>query len=103
MCLKKGVITLIIRVTNDGQYRIKTDEVQVLHELDEVDNQIVELFERTEREFRALMNQMVEIARKNSEKLPAESIEPSQYVLPPQDLNLCEGYQIFKGVGVIAA
>lgn len=94
---------MIIRITNDGQYRIKADEEQVLRELDEVDNKIVELFERTEREFRALMNQMAEIARKNSEKLPAESIEPSQYVLPPQDLNLCEGYEIFKGIGIIAA
>ncbi|MBE0448283.1 MAG: hypothetical protein IBX64_09345 [Actinobacteria bacterium] len=94
---------MIIRITNDGQYRITTDEARVLRELDEVDNQIVELFERTEREFRALMDKMVEIARKNSEKLPAESIEPSQYVLPPEDLNLCEGYEIFKGIGIIAA
>ncbi len=94
---------MIIRITNDGQYRVTTDETGVLRELDEVDNQIVQLFERTEREFRALMNQMVEITRKNSEKLPAESIEPSRYVLPPQDLSLCEGYEIFKGVGIIAA
>lgn len=94
---------MIIRITNDGQYRIKANEEQVLRELDEVDNQIVQLFEKTEREFRTLMNRMAEIARKNSEKLPAGSIEPSQYVLPPQDLSLCEGYEIFKGAGVIAA
>ncbi|HZD60350.1 MAG TPA: hypothetical protein VE439_07855 [Anaerolineae bacterium] len=94
---------MIIRITNDGQYRIKANEEQVLRELDKVDNQIVELFEKTEREFHALMDKMVEIARKNSEKLPKESIEPSKYVLPPQDLSLCEGYEIFKGVGIIAA
>ncbi|MHB8842243.1 MAG: PspA-associated protein PspAA [Candidatus Aquicultor sp.] len=94
---------MIIRITNDGQYRVKADEEQVLREIDEVDNQIVQLFEKTEKEFHALMNKMVEIARKNSERLPEESIEPSQYVLPPQDLSLCEGYEIFKGVGIIAA
>jgi hypothetical protein len=47
---------LIIRITNDGQYRIKANEEQVLRELDKVDNQIVELFEKTEREFHALMD-----------------------------------------------
>lgn len=92
---------MIIRVTNDRQYHIKADEEQVLRELDEVDNQIVELFEKTEKEFSSLLNKMVEIAKKNSEKLPEESIEPSQYVLPPQDLSLCEGYEIFKGIGII--
>lgn len=94
---------MIIRITNDGQYRIKAGEEQVLRELDEVDNQIVDLFGKMEREFRSLMDRMVEVAKKNSEKLPEESIEPSDYVLPPQDLSLCEGYEIFKGIGIIAA
>ena len=94
---------MIIRLTNDGQYRVRANEEQVVRELDEIDNQIVELFEKTEKEFRALMNKMAELARNNSERLPEESIEPSQYVLPPQDLSLFEGYEIFKGIGIIAA
>ncbi len=94
---------MIIRITNDGQYRITTDEALVLRELDDIDNQIVQMFEKTEKEFRALIERMAEIARKNSERLPAESIEPSEFVLPPQDLSLREGYELFRGVGIIAA
>ncbi len=92
---------MIIRITNDAQYRVLTDEAHVIRELDEVDDRIVELFERTEQEFRALMAQLVEITHKNSERLPAESLESSEYVLPPQDLTLREGYQLFKGEGII--
>ncbi|RJQ55949.1 MAG: hypothetical protein C4521_01115 [Actinobacteria bacterium] len=93
---------MIIRITNDGQYRVTTDEARFLSELDEVDDRIVELLERTEKEFHDLMSQLLDIAHKNSEKLPPESLEPSEYVLPPQDLSVFEGYQIFKGEGIVA-
>ncbi len=93
---------MIIRITNDGQYRVTTDEARFVRELDEVDDRIVELFERTEKEFHALMNQLLEIAHENSAKLPPESLEPSEYVLPPQDLSVYEGYQIFRGEGIVA-
>ena len=94
---------MIIRIANEGQYRVTTDEARFVRELDEIDDRIVELFERTEREFHTLMNQLLEIAHKNSKKLPPESIEPSEYVLPPQDLSLFEGYQIFTGAGIITS
>lgn len=91
---------LIVRLAgNQGQYEIRAGSVTLLRELNELDNQIVALLERSQAEMRQLLEQMAKRVEAQGEPVEGALIG-SDLILPPADLTLAEAAQLFVGEGI---
>jgi hypothetical protein len=90
---------MIVRLMNQGQYRVD-DGLRV--RLNELDEQAGAALERgDEAALDEHLEQMWDLVRREGEELPAESLETSDVLIPPSDLTLEETRSLFSEDGLI--
>jgi hypothetical protein len=90
---------VIVRISNEGQYRL--DDAHH-HRLDELDDAVVKAVDADDEDgFHAAFEEMLHFVRTQGEPLDADDLEPSEFILPPADLTLAEARQEFSGEGLI--
>jgi PspAA-like protein len=90
---------VIVRISNEGQYRLDDGHH---HRLDELDNAVVTAVESGDEDgFHARFEELLHFVRTEGEPLDADDLEPSEFILPPADLTLAEAGAEFSGDGLI--
>jgi hypothetical protein len=90
---------MIIRISTEGQYRVKSAH---LDELSEIDEKIITAVANEKKdEYQTLFNEMLDLVRKNGQPLDPEELLESAIVLPPPDTTFEEAQKLFVGDGVI--
>jgi hypothetical protein len=90
---------VIVRISNEGQYRLDDG----LHgRLDELDDAVVRAIEAGDEDgYHAAFEELLHVVRTEGEPLEADDLEPSEYILPPADLTFVEAGEEFSGEGLI--
>ncbi|KCZ73519.1 hypothetical protein ANME2D_00588 [Candidatus Methanoperedens nitroreducens] len=90
---------MIVRLMGEGQYELDS---KYLDEMNRIDNNIVEIVTKgDEKTFKTEFMKLTECVRRNGKKVADEIIEPSDIIIPPDDLTLEEAREIFTGHGLI--
>ena len=90
---------MIVRILNEGQYRVSDD---IRARLEELDRRAVEALDReTEEELDGILEQMAQVVRTQGERLPPEDLSPSDVIIPPPDMTLEETRELFDEQGLI--
>jgi PspAA-like protein len=90
---------VIVRIANQGQYRLPDEDAERLNELD---NRAVSAVESgDETGFQELWNQMVELVQTDGEELGDDELEESDIIMPPKDITFEEARGEFTGEGLI--
>ncbi len=90
---------MIIRISTEGQFRVKSALLDTLADLDE---KIIEAVANEKQdEYQTLFNQMIEMVRNEGKPLEPDELVESTVVLPPPDTTFAEARKLFVGDGVI--
>jgi hypothetical protein len=90
---------VIVRISNEGQYRLDDGHH---HRLDELDDAVVAAVEGSDEDaYQAAFEELLHFVRTEGEPLDADDLEPSEYILPPPDLTFDEAGVEFNGEGLI--
>jgi hypothetical protein len=90
---------VIVRIANEGQFRLPDQDAARLNELD---NEAVAAVEANDQEkFSELWEQMLTLVQKDGEELPDEELLESDVILPPRDISFEEACAEFTGDGLI--
>jgi hypothetical protein len=90
---------MIVRILSEGQFEIKDDGVRRLNELDAEIERALESHDRSA--FQDVLTRMVEYVREHGTPLPADSLLPSDAVLPSADTSAEELRNMLKEEGLI--
>ena len=92
---------MIVRISNEAQYRLADDHHG---RLDELDDAVVSAVRASDESgFRAAFDTLLSFVRTEGEPLPDDDLEPSEFILPPADLTFEEAGEEFSGEGLIPA
>jgi hypothetical protein len=90
---------VIVRVSNEGQYRVSDD---LLDRLNELDNAAVAAVEAGDEDaFHAAFEELLQVVRTEGAALGDDDLESSHFILPPADLSFVEAGEEFSGEGLI--
>jgi hypothetical protein len=90
---------VIVRISTENQYRLPDDDAQRLNDLD---NEAVAAVEADDEDrFHATFEQMLELVRRDGQRLEDGDLEGSDVILPPPDLTFEEARGEFTGEGLI--
>jgi hypothetical protein len=90
---------VIVRIATDAQYRLPDEDAARLNELD---NQVVAAVEGgDEATFARLFADMLDLVRRDGERLDDEELVESDVILPPADTSFAEAADGFTGEGLI--
>ena len=90
---------MIVRVSNEAQYRL--DDAHH-HRLDELDDAVVAAVERDDEDaFHASFEELLQFVRTEGTEVADDDLEPSEVILPPADITLSEAREDFSGEGLI--
>lgn len=88
---------MIIRLMNEGQFRV---DDEVLQQLDRLDDEAVAALEASDEEtLDARLAAMWELVQAQGERLADDDLSPSDAIIPPADLTLEETQALFAGDG----
>ena len=88
---------MIVRLMNEGQFRVGDE---VLTQLDRLDDEAVAALEQGDEEtLDARLEAMWELVQSQGERLPDDDLSPSDAIVPPADLTLEETRALFAGDG----
>jgi hypothetical protein len=90
---------LIVRLMSDAQYRV---DDALKGRLNELDNEVARAVEADDEA--ALWRGLAALAdavREHGERLADDSLEPSDAIVPPEDLSLEEARELLTGEGLI--
>jgi PspA-Associated protein len=90
---------MIVRLLNEGQYRIDESLHARLNELDDRAVQAVD--DGNEDELDMILQRMWDLVQSDGERVPDDELAPSDLVIPPADLTLEETRQLFSEDGLI--
>ncbi|HEX7297729.1 MAG TPA: hypothetical protein VF257_01900 [Solirubrobacteraceae bacterium] len=90
---------MIVRISNEGQYRIDDGLHERLNELDDAAVAAVEAGD--EDAFHAAFEELLEIVRTEGTPLGDDDLDASDVILPPADLSFVEAGEEFTGDGLI--
>jgi hypothetical protein len=90
---------MIVRLMNEGQYRIDDGLRDRLNEIDE--RAVKALEDSNEEELDMLLERMWDHVQTEGERVPDNELTPSDLVIPPSDLTLEETRQLFSEDGLI--
>jgi hypothetical protein len=90
---------VIVRISNEGQYRLDDGHHNRLDELDDAVVGAVAALD--ENAFHSAFEELLHFVRTEGEPLPDDDLEPSEYILPPADLTFAEAGEEFSGEGLI--
>jgi hypothetical protein len=90
---------VIVRISNEAQYRLDDSHH---HRLDELDDAVVAaVAANSEQEYQAAFEELLHFVRTEGEPLDGDDLEPSEFILPPADLTFTEAGEEFSGEGLI--
>jgi hypothetical protein len=90
---------VIVRIASEGQFKMPTEQVERLNELD---NAAVAAVERgDEGQFHDLWGQMLELVRSSGQPVDDDELVGSDVILPPADTTFAEAAAEFTGEGLI--
>jgi hypothetical protein len=90
---------VIVRLMGEGQYRVSDG---IRERLNAADNEAMTALDaENEPELDAKLDEMWQLVQSEGERLPDESLEPSDVVIPPSDLTLQETRKLFSEDGLI--
>jgi hypothetical protein len=90
---------VIVRIANEGQYRLPDTDAARLSELD---NQAVAAAEaKDEARFNELWEEMLSIVADGGEELADDELVASDVILPPRDISFEDACAEFTGEGLI--
>ncbi len=90
---------MIIRIMTEGQYNLPG---AFIDDLNELDNKLVELVEREDREqFEIALKEMLDLVREKGTEVPVDELVESDLVLPDPDITLEEAEDLFVGEGLV--
>jgi hypothetical protein len=90
---------VIVRIANEGQFRLPDDHAARLNELD---NQAVAAAEaKDEAKFNELWQQMLSMVEGDGEEIGDDELVSSDVILPPRDVSFEEACAEFTGDGLI--
>ncbi len=90
---------MIVRIANEGQYRLPDEDADRLNELD---NEAVAAVEAgDEARFRELWQQMLDVVQSDGNALNDDELVGSDIILPPRDITFDEAKGEFTGEGLI--
>jgi chromosome condensin MukBEF complex kleisin-like MukF subunit len=90
---------VIVRLMGEGQYRVSDDVGERLNALDT--EAVRALDAENEGELDGKLDEMWVLVQSEGERLPDESLEASDVVVPPSDLTLEETRKLFADEGLI--
>jgi hypothetical protein len=90
---------VIVRIANEGQFKLPDDDAAQLNELD---NQAVAAAEaKDEAKFNELWQQMLALVESHGETVADDELVSSDVILPPRDVSFEEACAEFTGDGLI--
>ena len=90
---------MIVRISNEAQYRL--DDAHHAH-LDELDDAVVAAVENDDEDaYHANFEELLHFVRTEGTELDGDDLEPSEVILPPADLSFPEAHVEFNGEGLI--
>ena len=90
---------MIVRLMNEGQYRIDDGLRDRLNALDDEAGRALEADD--EAALDAKLEEMWRLVQSEGERLPDEDLSPSDVLIPPADLTLEETRALFSDDGLI--
>jgi hypothetical protein len=90
---------VIVRISNEGQFRLEDGLHTRLNELDDAAVRAVEAGD--EDAFHAAFEELLQVVRSEGEELEDEDLDASDVILPPSDLSFVEAGEEFTGDGLI--
>jgi hypothetical protein len=90
---------MIVRLMNEGQYRIDDGLRDRLNEIDE--RALGALEDDNEEELDMLLGRMWDLVQTEGERVPDAELLPSDLLIPPADLTLEETRKLFSDDGLI--
>ena len=90
---------MIVRISNEGQFRLDDGLHSRLNELDAAAVRAVESGD--EDAFHAAFEELLQIVRTEGTELEDEDLDSSDVILPPPDLSFVEAGEEFTGDGLI--
>jgi PspAA-like protein len=90
---------VIVRILGEGQLSVDDAETAALNELDNKLSSAIDAGD--EAVFRRALNELLAQVRAVGKAVPADSLEPSELILPPEDASLAEVRQMMTGEGLI--
>jgi hypothetical protein len=90
---------VIVRISNEGQYRLDDDLHARLNELDDAAVAAVEAGD--EDRFHEAFEELLQVVRTEGAALGDDELEASEVILPPADLSFVEAGEEFTGDGLI--
>ena len=90
---------MIVRISNEGQYRLDDGH----HDrLDLLDDAVVTAVDAGDEDgFHAAFEELLAFVRSEGQETDDEDLEGSDYILPPADLTYVEAGEEFTGEGLI--
>jgi hypothetical protein len=90
---------VIVRIATEGQYELTESDAEVLTGLD---NHAVAACESgDEEQFKRSFKELIDFVRANGQRVPDDTLEPSDVILPPPDVSIEEARAEFSGEGLI--
>ena len=90
---------MIVRISNEGQFRLDDGLHARLNELDAAAVTAVESGD--EDAFHAAFEELLHVVRTEGQELEDEDLDASDVILPPPDLSFVEAGEEFTGDGLI--
>ncbi len=90
---------MIVRISNEGQYRLDDGLHERLNELDDAAVAAVEADD--EDKFHEAFEELLQVVRSAGTALGDDELEASEVILPPADLSFVEAGEEFTGDGLI--
>ena len=90
---------MIVRISNEAQYRLDDTHHAKLDELD--DTVVAAVDAGDEDAYHASFEELLEFVRSNGEEVADDDLDSSDYILPPADLSFVEAGEEFTGEGLI--
>ena len=90
---------MIVRLMGEGQFRLESDALGRLNELDERAQEALD--REDEGELDRYLDEMASLILREGDRLPDEEIVSSDAIVPPSDISLDETKQFFSEQGLI--
>ncbi|MGH3239492.1 MAG: PspA-associated protein PspAA [Spirillospora sp.] len=90
---------MIVRLMGEGQLDVAAEDLSALNTLDDELESAIESGDETS--FRAALHALLENVRKVGKPLPADSLAPSELILPPADAHIDEVRSMLGDEGLI--
>jgi hypothetical protein len=90
---------VIVRIATEDQYRLPDEDAQRLNDLD--NEAVAAVGAGDEARFHEVFESMLELVRRDGQRLGDDELEESDVILPPPDTSFAEALHEFTGDGLI--